>query len=100
MVAGAAPVWNGNDERRSMLSTTTGNGSRVDDDDVSATVTISRRRSLDEALTMAGAAPVWNGNDERRSMLSTTTGNGNGFRTLTTMTCRQRLLYHAVDRSP
>jgi hypothetical protein len=59
-----------------MLSTATGKGSRVDDDDVSATVTISRRRSLDEALTMAGAAPVWNGNDERRPMLSTATGNG------------------------
>jgi hypothetical protein len=86
MVAEAAPVWNGNDERRSMLSiTSTGNGNvltHVDDNDVSATVTVSypRRRTLDEALTMAGAAPVWNGNDERRSMLSTTsTGNGNGF---------------------
>jgi hypothetical protein len=26
-MAGAAPVWNGDDERRPMLSTTTGNGS-------------------------------------------------------------------------
>jgi hypothetical protein len=40
MVAGAAPLWNGNDERRPMQSTTTGKDSRVDDNNVSATVTV------------------------------------------------------------
>jgi hypothetical protein len=53
-MAGAAPLWNGNDERRPMLSTTTGNDSRVDDNDVSATVTVVYSPSIARLSTDDG----------------------------------------------